>query len=167
MRIATTLAIAAVVTSLLSPMPVALAGLVAVQPGGLVITAPASANLGSFTIGSTRSAQLATVRVASQQTPTWTARVSATSFTTTGGTITTGNVSYWSGPATESTGPGVFIPGEPTASQAVVLTAPRTAFSRNGSSGVHSVSWNPTLVIRVPVTAAFGTYQGTVTHTVT
>ena len=69
-------------------------------------------------------------------------------------------------PATVTSGPGTFIPGQPTAGAAVTLNVVRTAFSRTGSNGNNSATWNPTLIVDVPATAIVGTYQGTVTHSV-
>jgi len=157
---------AAMIASELLPARITLPSPAAAQVGGLLITAPKTAILGTTTIGSTISAPLGTVTVGGQGSTFWTTTVTATNFTTGGGTIDKNAVSYWSGPATAITGPGIFTPGQPTAAQAVVLTLPRTAFTRSGSNGIHSVSWIPTLVINVPVTAVIGTYQGTVTHTV-
>jgi hypothetical protein len=52
-------------------------------------------------------------------TATWTTTVSSTDYTTGGGTpaetIPKADVSYWSGPATATTGVGVFTPGQLTA----------------------------------------------------
>ncbi len=96
----------------------------------------------------------------------WTATVSSTSFTKPGFTIGNSNVKYWSGPATAVSGPGTFVPGQPTAAQAVTLNTTRTAFSRTGNPGNSIASWNPTLIITIPFTAVAGTYTGTITHSV-
>ncbi|WP_461086863.1 hypothetical protein [Streptomyces deserti] len=132
----------------------------------LTITAPTTANLGTAAIGGTRTAQLGTVTVNAQLAPSWTATVSATNLTTNGGTIPNGNISYWSGPATATSGLGTCTPGQPTTAQAVPLNAARTAFTRSGGNNQHSCSWNPTLTITVPSTAVAGTYQATITHSV-
>lgn len=136
------------------------------RAGTLTITAPATTNLGTVTIGGQLSAHLGTVTVTAQGTNTWTATVTATTFTTTGGTIPNNDIRYWSGPATATTGPGTFTPSQPTAAQAVPLNASRTAFSRTGSNAQNSCSWNPTLIVTVPNTAVAGTYTGTITHSV-
>ena len=53
----------------------------------------------------------------------WITTVSSTDFTTgaatTPETVTKSNVSYWSGPATATTGQGTFTPGQATAANAV------------------------------------------------
>lgn len=169
-RLAASVMVAAVlITSLAGPTQNAVASSVTaeLQPqGNLSITAPATANLGSVAIGGTISADLGTVTASSQGTLTWTASVTSTVFTTTSSTIANSNVSYWSGPATATTGPGTFTPGQSTAAQAVSLSTSRVAFTRTGSNGNNSASWTPTLVINVPANAFAGTYQGTITHSI-
>ncbi|MFJ5999944.1 hypothetical protein [Streptomyces sp. NPDC092370] len=137
------------------------------QPAAtLSITAPTTVNLGTAAIGGTRTAQLGTVTVNAQQSPAWTATVTATNLTTNGGTIPNGNIRYWSGPATATAGTGTCIPGQSTAVQALSLNTTRTAFTRSGGNNTHSCSWNPTLTITVPSTAVAGAYQATITHSV-
>ncbi|MER6176391.1 hypothetical protein [Streptosporangium sp. NPDC001681] len=145
---------------------------VAVRADLLSITVPASANLGSGAAGGTISASLGTVTVVDSRggMPTWTATVSATNFTTGGGspaqTITKADVSYWSGPATGSSGGGNRTPGQATAAQAVPLSASVTAFSGRKALGVtNSTSWGPTLVVTL-ATAVTGAYTGVITHSV-
>jgi hypothetical protein len=77
-----------------------------------------------------------------------------------------GQISYWSGPETATTGAGTFTPGQQTAAEQVVLDAPRTAFSKESGDGNNAASWNPTLVIAIPADAIGGLYSGTVTHSV-
>lgn len=100
----------------------------------------------------------------------WTATVTATTFTTGGQTaaetIPLAQITYWSGPATASAGSGTFTPGQSNATVAVNLTSPRTAFSLAGGSTINSSSWNPTLAVSVPAAAVQGTYTATVTHSV-
>ncbi|UXY20781.1 hypothetical protein N8I84_20290 [Streptomyces cynarae] len=135
------------------------------------VTAPASVNLGSATPGGTMNVQLGQVKVTSSGVMRWTATVSATNFTTGGGsaaeTIARGNLSYWSGPVVSKSGPGTFSPGQPTAAGKVALDTARTAFSYGSvSSSNTSCVWQPTLVMSVPASAVAGTYTGTVTHSV-
>ncbi|MEV0151941.1 MULTISPECIES: hypothetical protein [unclassified Nonomuraea] len=139
----------------------------------LSITVPASVNLGSASQGATINATLGTVTVSDSRAgiPPWTATVSATNFTTGSGTpaetITTANVSYWSGPATGASGSGSRSPGQATAAQKAPLTAPVTAFTgRKTAALTQTTSWQPTLVITVPASAVPGAYTGTVTHSV-
>ena len=80
--------------------------------------------------------------------------------------IALSQISYWSGPATATTGTGTFTAGQPTAANAVTLTVNRTAFSLTGGSAVNSASWNPTLVVAVPLSTVAGTYTATITHSV-
>ena len=145
---------------------------VTVTPAGaLTITVPASAALPSTAPGGTATAQLGTVTVSDGGIAVaWTATVSATPFITGGGTgpetIPLTRVTYWSGPATATTGTGTFIPGQPNAAAAVDLTVTRTAFRLTGGSPVNSASWNPTLSVAVPASAIGGPYTATVTHSV-
>ncbi|TKK87725.1 hypothetical protein FDA94_16220 [Herbidospora galbida] len=141
---------------------------------GLAITAPTSRALGSTTIGGQLSAQLGTVAVSDTRGSvtqiSYTATVSATNFTTTVGgntsTISKPNISYWSGPATAVSGVGVFTPGQLAAANAIALTGSHTAFAVTSAVGNTSVSWNPTIIVRVPSSAAAGSYSGTITHSV-
>ncbi|MEV4627984.1 hypothetical protein AB0J90_17045 [Micromonospora sp. NPDC049523] len=141
--------------------------------GGLDITVPASANLGSGTAGTTVSGQLGPITVIDQRaslTPNWTTSVTGSDFTTGGGTaeetIPAINVLYWSGPATATAGTGTFTPGQATAGAAVIINVPRTAFSHTGGTGSNFATWNPTVAVAIPPDAVGGTYTGTVTHSV-
>ncbi|WP_031161335.1 hypothetical protein [Streptosporangium roseum] len=139
----------------------------------LEITVPASASLGSGVVGSTISASLGTVTVVDSRAgiPPWTATVSATDFTTGGGspaqTIAKANVGYWSGPSTASSGGGSRTAGQNTAAQVVSLSAPAIAFRGRKQAGIpSSTSWEPTLVVTIPSLAAAGLYTGVITHSV-
>jgi hypothetical protein len=144
-----------------------------VTAGALSITVPASVDLGSGPPGGTITGNMGPVTVTDQRgalTAAWTATVSSTDFTTGGGTpaetISKSNVSYWSGPATATTGVGVFTPGQLTALLAQSLSVPRTAFTLTLGVGNNSATWNPSLIVNVPAGAVAGTYTGTVTHSV-
>ncbi|OAH09861.1 hypothetical protein STSP_68600 [Streptomyces jeddahensis] len=146
---------------------------VAQPPGALSITVPASVHLGAALPGSSMSRQLGTVQVSDTRgvrNAVWTATVAATDFTTPGGgaarQISRNQVSYWSGPATKTTGPGARVPGQATSAQAQSLSVPRTAFAKTSGSGNNTTSWQPTLMVALPATAVGGTYTGTVTHSV-
>ncbi len=139
----------------------------------LSITVPSSASLGSAPTGSTKlSAQLGTVTVtySGLVTGSFTATVSASNFTTGGATtretISKGSISYWSGPATASSGLASSTPGQLTSLQAVDLSTSRTAFSGTGLLLSYSLSWKPTVVVNIPASAVAGAYTGTVTHSV-
>ncbi|MEV4459288.1 hypothetical protein, partial [Microbispora sp. NPDC049633] len=146
--------------------------LVPLRADPLTITVPGSVSLGSVSRGGTISASMGTVTVSDSRSgvPPWTATVSATNFTTGSGTptqtITTANVSYWSGPVTASSGPGSRNPGQATAADRVALTSPVIAFSGRKQVTPMSTSWQPTLVITIPSNAAAGLYTGTITHSV-
>jgi alpha-tubulin suppressor-like RCC1 family protein len=147
---------------------------VTVQPAGfLSISVPSAATLPAVAPGGVTTAQLGTVTVTDNRalgSAAWTATVTGTAFTTgTGGglhMIPPGQVAYWSGPATSSSGSGTFTPGQPTAATAQTLAASRVAFSLTGGSGVNSASWNPTLSVSVPPPVVAGTYIATITHSV-
>lgn len=138
----------------------------------LAITVPTSAALGGAAPGGTISAHLGTVKVDDGRLvlANWTATASATNFVTGGGsaaeTIAKSRLSYWSGPATATTGVGVRVPGQLTAANAVSLANPVTAFALQAVVLGTSTSWNPTIVVAVPAGAVAGTYTGTVTHPV-
>ncbi|WP_429194491.1 hypothetical protein [Kitasatospora sp. MAP12-15] len=144
-----------------------------VTVGAISITVPSSAGLPAGVPGGTTSGQLGAVTVTDNRAllnAFWTSTVSSTDYTTGGGTapetITKSNVSYWSGPATATTGNGTFTPGQATSTQKQALTTAITAFSMTGGSGDNSATWNPTLVVAVPASAVGGLYTGTVTHSV-
>ncbi len=144
-----------------------------ITAGGLGVAVPAAANLGSAAPGASATAQLGAVTVTDDRAAlgaAWTATVSATAFTTGAATAaeTVANtaLSYWSGPATATTGTGTATAGQATAGAAVVLSTGQTAFTWSAGSGNNSASWNPTLIVAVPATAVAGTYSGTVTHSV-
>lgn len=145
----------------------------AVNSGALGITVPATANLGSANPGASLSASLGSVTVTDNRallTASWTATVTATSFTTGGGTtaetIANTAVSYWSGPATATSGSGTFTPGQTNAGAAQAMGTSVTAFTLTGGVGDNSAAWSPTIVIAVPAAAVGGTYTGTITHSV-
>ncbi|NIJ12464.1 hypothetical protein FHU38_002808 [Saccharomonospora amisosensis] len=144
-----------------------------VSGADLIITAPLNASLGSAAIGGTVSGSIGVVTVSDQRgiSPApWTADVAATNFTTgTGGlgeVIPNGNVRYWSGPATATSGTGTFTPGQPTAAQQVPLNVVQTAFSHDDGAGANSASWDPTLVVSIPGDVVAGAYSGVLTHSV-
>ncbi|AUY53684.1 hypothetical protein C2142_38125 [Streptomyces sp. CB01881] len=140
--------------------------------GTMSISLPTAASLGAAAPGGTISAALGQVTVSDGRglaTSTWTATVAATNFTTGAGTpaqtITTANVSYWSGPATSTNGTVTVTPGQSDASAKQALNSSRSAFSSTGN-GNSTTSWTPALVVTIPAGAAAGTYTGTITHSV-
>jgi hypothetical protein len=145
-----------------------------VTGGALSITVPPSTvSLGSGAPGSTITAQLGVVQVTDARAllaASWTGSVASTSFVTGGATtpetVPAADVSYWSGPATATTGSGTFTPGQANAGAAVTLAASRTAFTLASGVGDNSAAWNPTFIVSLPAAAVVGTYTGTVTHSV-
>lgn len=142
-----------------------------VEAGALSITVPTTAVLGTALSGQSLSGQLGAVTVTDARgllTASWIASVATTEFTTGGGTpaetVGTDNAQYWSGPATATTGVGVFTPKHATAADAGGM--PDSAFSLSNGVGNNSATWNPTVVINVPFAAVAGTYSGTITHSV-
>ncbi|MEV4710509.1 hypothetical protein [Micromonospora sp. NPDC049374] len=149
-------------------------GVVSALTEGVDITVPASVNLGTGFTGGTLTGQLGPVQVNDVRGPVnpnaWIATVSATVFVTGGGgpqrTIANGQVSYWSGPATRSTGGGTLVPGQPTQAQAVTLNVPREAFRKISGNGNNEVRWVPTIRVAIPSSVVAGVYTGTITHSV-
>lgn len=143
-----------------------------VSGGALSITVPASTvNLGSAAPGGTITAQLGAVAVTDARAllvAAWTGSVTATAFTTGGGTtaetVANSSVTYWSGAATGTTGTATFTPGQANAGAAQTMAVSRTAFTATAGVGDNSATWNPTLVVTLPAQAVVGTYTGTVTH---
>jgi hypothetical protein len=143
--------------------------------GSLTVSDPADKSLGSAATGTASlSSQLGTVTVTDNRGSllgTWTASVSSTDFTTGAAsaneTIVKGQIDYWSGAATATSGTAVTLPGQLLVANKQALSASRTAFSASAVVGNNSTSWNPTVVVNVPAQAVAGTYSGTVTHSVT
>lgn len=170
-----TVAAAAIGAGLVSPAGAAdTTTTFALTAGSLTISAPASKNLGSAATGTaTITAQLGSTTVTDARGTllgSWTASVSSTDFTTglatADETVGKAVVDYWSGLATGTTGTGTFTPGQVASVNKQALSASRTAFSAAAVIGNNSATWNPTLVVNVPVQAVVGTYSGTVTHSV-
>lgn len=144
-----------------------------ITTGGLAVSQPATASIGSGAPGGTISGSLGSVTVTDTRAAllgSWTATAVATAFTTGTGTaaetIPAADVSYWSGLPTAVTGLGLFTPGQATVANKVVIDTAKTAFSRDASAGNNSAAWNPTIVVAVPTDAVAGDYTGTVTHSV-
>ncbi|MEV6368593.1 hypothetical protein [Micromonospora musae] len=143
--------------------------------GTLDVVTPATADLGSGAPGGTITSALGTVSVSDTRAAadaSWTASVTATDFQTGGGTpeetVLASEIDYWSGPALTTTGTGTFTPGQPAAGDAEALdsTTPLDAFTHTGGTGSNTATWNPTLVVNVPLDSIAGEYTGTVTHSV-
>jgi len=144
-----------------------------VSGGSLAITAPASANLGSASIGAPSvGGSLGTVTVTDQRASlslaSWTASVTSSSFTTgqasSNETIPATDVGYNPGTQTAQSGIGVFAPGVLTALNNIATA--QTAYTAVAEVGATSVSWNPTITVTLPSSVVAGTYTGTITHSV-
>lgn len=142
------------------------------EPGELSISAPETADLGSASLGGVVSSNLGPVTVTDERLlsePTWTATVVATDFVTSGvpvHTISNTNASYWSGPATATSGIGTFTSGQPTAADAEIINVERTAFTLTDGIGNNSATWDPVVSVQIPLTAVAGAYTGTITFSV-
>ncbi|MFJ6151906.1 hypothetical protein ACWD6L_10510 [Micromonospora profundi] len=146
-----------------------------VLAGTLDVVAPTTADLGSGAPGGTITSQLGDVTVTDSRASddaSWTASVTATVFQAGGGspaeTVLPEEIDYWSGAATATSGNGTFTPGQATAGDAAALSSGTqlTAFTHSGGTGGNSATWNPTLVVNVPLDSIAGVYTGTVTHSV-
>jgi hypothetical protein len=140
-----------------------------IAAGSLSISVPATANLGSGTLGSTTSGQLGSVQVIDNRgspTATWTVTVTTTTLTFSGRTVPLANLQYWSGPTPATTGTATFTPGQANAGSKQDLTTGRTAFTMTAGNGTNSATWNPTIVVTVPLTVIPGGFTGTITHSV-
>jgi len=147
----------------------------AVLAGTLDIVAPETAALGSGAPGTDINGALGVVAVTdgrASAAASWGATVTATVFQTGGGTppetVLASEMAYWSGPATATTGDGTFTPAQATAGAAQPMdnVVPLPAFTHVGGTGNNSASWNPGIVVHVPLDSQGGTYTGTVTHSV-
>ena len=144
--------------------------------GALTVSAPASANLGSFANDAASiSAQLGAVTVSDLRGAlggSWSAGVTSTDFTTGAAsadeTILNDDIDYWSGTATASSGTAVRVPGQASSAVAASLAGPAavTAYSASATVGNNVTTWNPTVVVTQGSDAVVGAYSGTVTHSV-
>jgi hypothetical protein len=145
----------------------------AIAHAALSISAPSSVPFGSVPSGTTSiSHQLGAVKVTAGGlvAPSFTATVSTATFTTGAGgaseTIPTTSISYWSGPATASTGLQNSTAGQADADHAAILSTSVTAFGSVGLVLSITTTWNPTIVIGIPAAAVAGIYSGIITHSV-
>ena len=96
----------------------------------------------------------------------WTATVSATGFTTGGGspaeTIPASNATYSITGLTTATGPATFT----HASTVNLSGSPQTVVSASNVDGNTTVTWNPAIQVTVPGGAVGGAYAATITHSV-
>jgi hypothetical protein len=139
--------------------------------GGLAITAPGTARLGSVPTGSASvSEKLGDVTVTDTRgalAATWTATVQTTDFTTgqktAAETVPKANVLYLPGLPTAANPVGVFAPTIVDAEALGALPLPVYSVL---TAGNNSVTWNPTVTVMLPAQAVAGEYTGTITHSV-
>ena len=136
--------------------------------GPLTIAAPVNANLGLTAPGGSVNASLGSVQVTDDRGfgADWTATVSATDFTTGGGspaeTIPAGDATYTITGLAGATGPAVF-----THATTVTLSGtPQAVVSATNVNGNTTVTWNPAIQVTVPGGAIGGAYTATITHSV-
>ena len=142
---------------------------VAVVTGVLLITAPASADLGAAAPGGTVSAELGIIQVTDNRAGLavgWTATVSSTDFTTGDGmaaqTIPVHDADYLISSFTATTGSATFTPTPMTD----MSTAAQAVVTATNVHGDNSAAWNPVVQVSVPSGAVAGTYSATITHSV-
>ncbi|MCW2929461.1 MAG: hypothetical protein JWM19_423 [Actinomycetia bacterium] len=134
-----------------------------VTVGGLSMTAPAAADLGSGAPGSTISGPLGTVAVADARalaSAAWTVTASSTDWTSGTSTIPAGDVNY---------DPGFIHPTgtvTTTGSDITLSGTPQTIVTGTAGSGDNTASWIPTISVVVPGSAVGGLYTGTLTQSV-
>ena len=132
------------------------------------MAAPASASLGSAAPGGTIRANLGAVQVTDNRGfgASWTATVSATAFTTGGGTtaetIPAANVVYNISALSQTTGSATFT-SVPTTG---LSTAPQAVVNATNVAGDTFAAWDPLIVVSVPPAAVAGPYTATITHSV-
>jgi hypothetical protein len=138
-----------------------------VTVGGLTMTAPGAANIGSGAPGTTITGSLGTVTVTDARAliaASWTATASSTNFTTGGGspaeTIPATDANYNPGPITTT---GTITA---TGSDITLSNAAQTVVSGTAGSGDNTASWDPTIAVAVPATAVGGLYTATLTQSV-
>lgn len=138
-----------------------------VTVGGLTMTAPGAANIGSGAPGTTISGLLGAVTVTDARaliSASWTATASSTNFTTGGGTpaetIPATDANYNPGPITTT---GTITA---TGSDITLSNAAQTVVAGTAGSGDNTASWDPTIAVAVPATAVGGLYTATLTQSV-
>jgi hypothetical protein len=138
-----------------------------VTSGALTITAPAAASLGSGAPGGFITGVVGNVVVTDNRAllhAAWTATAASTNFTTGAGTgaevIPAGDAAYDTG-TIRTTGVITVTP-----SDIDLANAPQTVVAATNGTGNNTASWSPTISVSVPTSAVFGTYTGTLAHSV-
>jgi hypothetical protein len=138
-----------------------------VTSGALTITAPAAASLGSGPPGGFITGIIGNVVVTDNRAllhASWTATAASTNFVTGAGTgsevIPAGNAAYDTG-TVRTTGVITVTP-----SDIDLANAPQTVVAATNGTGNNTAAWSPTISVSVPGSAVFGTYTGTLAHSV-
>lgn len=137
--------------------------------GGLAISVPGPASFPTIMSPETDtsvSVTLETVTVTDSRrstsgTATWTTTAQASDLLSGSETLTANTFRYRSGGHTKIGGAVVV-----TSNDANTLSGPQMVEASSGITGNHVVSWFPTVFIPVPGNKPAGTYQGTITHSV-
>ena len=134
--------------------------------GALAITVPSgTADLGTYPASVSTlqaSGQLGNVTVDDGRgsiTP-WTVTAASTDFVSPNNTVPKAQVAYLAGTPTNTTGTVVVVPA---ASLNLTGVLPAVVGTPVGSN---SATWNPTITVAFPLKAVAGTYNGTITHSV-
>jgi hypothetical protein len=131
--------------------------------GPLSLSAPASAVLGSGAPGTTIAAAIGPVTVTDDRallSASWTVTVAETDFANGAQTIPATDASYAPGTIT-TTGVITVIPTSVT-----LANSAQTVVTGTDGVGDNTATWDPTVAVTVPATAAAGTYTGTLTHSI-
>jgi hypothetical protein len=144
-----------------------------VNVGGLTITAPTSADLGSGAPGTTITGTLAgdsgvntvVTDLRASLGGSWTATASSTDWTTGGGTldetIAAGDATYDPGSITTT---GTSTAG--TGGSTITLSGDPQNVVTAAVTGNNTATWNPTIAVAVPSAAVGGAYSATLTQSV-
>jgi hypothetical protein len=134
-----------------------------VTVGGLTMTAPTAADLGSGAPGSTIAGHLGTVAVTDARalaSAAWTVTASSTPWTSGAATIPASDANY---------DPGFIVPTgtiTTTGSDITLSGLPQTVVAGTAGTGDNTASWNPTISVLVPASAIGGLYTATLTQSV-
>ena len=134
-----------------------------VTSGALTLSTPVSANLGSGAPGTTISAQIGPVSATDDRallSASWTVTAAETDFANGTQTIPATDASYAPGTITTT---GVITV---TPTSVTLANSAQTVVTGTDGVGDNTATWDPTVAVTVPATAAAGTYTGTLTHSI-
>jgi hypothetical protein len=134
-----------------------------VTVGGLSMTAPTAADLGSGAPGSTISGHVGTVAVTDARalaSAAWTATASSTDWTSGTATVPATDANYDPG-FVQSTGTITA-----TGDDITLSGLPQTVVAGTAGTGDNTATWNPTISVVVPGSAVGGLYSATLTQSV-